>query len=235
MRPRRRRLSVAGATALALMAGGVAGPAQAAPASQTLVVLMGDHVARTAPNPDAGRIATVAGRRPLTGVRTVLPRLGGRRGGDGQAWSHVALPGRPNSGTGWIRTARTQRASTPWRISVTLVARRVTVRRLGSVVRRFKVVVGAPSTPTPRGRFFVEESLTLSAGSAGGPFALATSARSDVYQEFEGGPGQIALHGRNYLTDPLGTAASHGCVRLSTRAITWLAGRIGAGVPITVS
>ena len=32
-------------------------------------------------------------------------------------------------------------------------------------------------------------------GSAGAPFALALSARSNVLQEFEGGPGQIAIHG----------------------------------------
>ncbi|MBA2515048.1 MAG: L,D-transpeptidase, partial [Solirubrobacterales bacterium] len=66
-------------------------------------------------------------------------------------------------------------------------------------------------------------------------FALATSARSEVLQEFNGGPGQIALHGTDNLPDdPLGTAASHGCVRLSTRAITWLARRIGRGVPLTI-
>ncbi len=68
----------------------------------------------------------------------------------------------------------------------------------------------------------------------GGPYALATSARSNVFQEFEGGPGQIALHGTNNLVGSLGTAASHGCIRLSTRAITWMARRIGAGVPLTI-
>ena len=47
---------------------------------------------------------------------------------------------------------------------------------------------------------------------AGGPFALATSARSYVLQEFEGGPGQIALHGTNDLSGALGSAASHGCI-----------------------
>jgi lipoprotein-anchoring transpeptidase ErfK/SrfK len=31
-----------------------------------------------------------------------------------------------------------------------------------------------------------------------------------------------------------GTAVSHGCIRLRTRAITWLARRIGAGVPLTI-
>ena len=60
----------------------------------------------------------------------------------------------------------------------------------------------------------------------GGPYALAISARSDIFQEFEGGPGQIAIHGTNGLSDPLGSAASHGCIRLrrAPRARhTWLA------------
>ena len=55
--------------------------------------------------------------------------------------------------------------------------------------------MGTPATPTPPGKFFIEEAVALAPGHAGGPFALATSARSNVLQEFEGGPGQIALHG----------------------------------------
>ena len=77
--------------------------------------------------------------------------------------------------------------------------------------------------------------MSLSPSAAGGPFALATSARSNVLQEFEGGPGQIAMHGTDGLSGVLGTAGSHGCIRLSTNAITWLAQRVGAGVPLTVS
>jgi lipoprotein-anchoring transpeptidase ErfK/SrfK len=135
---------------------------------------------------------------------------------------------------GWISGRQTRPRSTAWSLVVRLSARRVTVYRDGRVTRRFRAVVGKPSTPTPRGRFFVEEALALSSAAPGNPFALATSARSSVLQEFDGGPGQIAIHGTNGLSDPLGTAASHGCVRLSTRAVTWLAQRIGRGVPLTI-
>ena len=90
------------------------------------------------------------------------------------------------------------------------------------------------STPTPYGQFFVEEALSISSQDVGGPYALAISARSDIFQEFEGGPGQIAIHGTDGLSDPLGSAASHGCIRLSPSAITWIARRIGGGVPVTV-
>lgn len=75
----------------------------------------------------------------------------------------------------------------------------------------------------------------MPAGSAGGPYALATSARSNVLQEFDGGPGQIGIHGLQNLGGRPGTAVSHGCVRLTDRAITWLAARIGPGVPVTIT
>lgn len=212
-------------------------PAEAAgyrvPASQPLVVLLGDHVARARPSPNARRIESVDSRRPLTGVRTVLPVLGRTR--SGSSWVRVRLPGRPNSHTGWISTDHTRNTFTQWHIWVKLSARRVTIYHDGRIMRRFRAVVGKPSTPTPQGQFFIEEALALSPREAGAPFALASSARSDVFQEFDGGPGQIALHGTDNLRGALGTAASHGCVRLSTGDITWLARRIGSGVPLTIT
>lgn len=228
--------------AVALLAAGgcfSAAPARAAgpkvPESQELVVLVRDHVARSLPNLHAHRIETVAARRPLTHLRTVLPVLGHATGTTGSRWVQVLLPGRPNGHKGWIPVFQTRRATTEWRISLKLSARRVTVYQDGHVERRFRAVVGKPSTPTPRGEFFIEEALAVSPPDAGGPFALATSARSQVLQEFDGGPGQIALHGTDNLGGALGTAVSHGCIRLSPAAITWLAGRIGRGVPLTIT
>jgi lipoprotein-anchoring transpeptidase ErfK/SrfK len=144
------------------------------------------------------------------------------------------LPGRPNGSTGWIASHGTNKLVTPWQIVVSLARRRVTVYRDGRLVRAFPAVVGKVSTPTPSGEFFVEETLKMAAGEAGGPFALALSARSNTLQEFEGGPGQIAMHGRDNLGGTLGNAESHGCIRLSTASIDWLAFRIGPGTPVTI-
>jgi lipoprotein-anchoring transpeptidase ErfK/SrfK len=236
-RPLGRRRGVLAGVAIVVfsaLAGALAMPAPAAaPPAQPLAVLLHAHVARTAPSAGARAIEAVAARRPLTGVRTVLPVLG--RGGRGASWLRVRLPGRPNSHAGWISAKRTRATETNWRILVSLSARRVTVSSSGRAVRRFRAVVGKPSTPTPRGTFFVEEAVALSPGEAGGPYALATSARSNVFQEFEGGPGQIGIHGTDNLSGAPGSAASHGCIRLRPRAITWLARRIGAGVPVTVT
>jgi lipoprotein-anchoring transpeptidase ErfK/SrfK len=233
------RQALALALAAAALACAVAAPAASArppvPAGQSLVVLRHAHLARSGPSVRSAGIETVASRRPLTRVRTVLPVLGRATSSSGGEWLRVRLPGRPNGHAGWISTNRTRLTVTGWRLQVDLSARRVSVYHDGRVRRQFRAIVGKPSTPTPRGSFFVEEPLKLSPYAAGGPFALATSARSNVFQEFEGGPGQIGIHGTNGLSGALGTAASHGCVRLGTQAITWLAHRIGAGVPLIIT
>ena len=61
---------------------------------------------------------------------------------------------------------------------------------------------------SPRGGFFVEEGLALSRAEAGSPYALATSGRSNVLQEFDGGPGQIALHGTRHLSGSPGSSSN---------------------------
>jgi lipoprotein-anchoring transpeptidase ErfK/SrfK len=226
--------AVAAGAAIAPATASAAATAPSPPARQALVVLLHDHATRDAAGATARRTGAVAAHRPLTGVHTVLPLLAVRAGGHGARWLQVRLPGRPSGHTGWISAGATRRTSTPWAIVVHLRRRRVVVFDQGQAVRTFTASVGKPSTPTPRGRFFVEEVAQLRPGVAGSPFALASSARSRVLQEFDGGPGQIALHGTGGLPGALGAAISHGCVRLSTPAITWLARRIGAGVPLRV-
>lgn len=112
--------------------------------------------------------------------------------------------------------------------------RRVSAYWKGRLAKTFAAVVGKPSTPTPTGHFFVEETVQMRPGEPGGPFALTLSARSDVLQEFEGGPGQIGIHGRDNLGGNLGSAESHGCMRLATASIEWLVARMGPGVPVLI-
>ena len=154
--------------------------------------------------------------------------------GETTHWLHVRLPGRPNGGTGWIARGETGTSTTPWHIVVETASRRVVVYRDGRPNRTFRAIVGKPSTPTPLGQFFVEESIALRATDVGAPFALALSARSRVFRRFDGGPGQIGLHGLDNIGGILGTAVSHGCVRLADRAMAWLVRRIGPGVPVTI-
>jgi lipoprotein-anchoring transpeptidase ErfK/SrfK len=208
-------------------------------AHQETVALLASASVRGGPALDAKVVASVPAKRPMTGARTVLPLLGQAIDSTGGSWLHVRLPGRALKGkqppeSGWISAARTRTSATDWHLVVNRAARSVTVYRNGQKLRSYKAIVGKSSTPTPRGEFFVEENVRLPGGRPGAPFALATSARSSVFQEFEGGPGQIALHGLTNVGGSLGTAVSHGCVRMANRSISWLAARIKPGDPITI-
>jgi lipoprotein-anchoring transpeptidase ErfK/SrfK len=200
------------------------------PATQELVSLLQSHNALSRPASGSKSLGLVPAHTPITEERTVLPVLGRR-----QHWLKVRLPGRPNSHVGWVRTTATKLWSTPWHIALDLSRRKVTVYRAAKRVRSFEAVIGKPSTPTPTGSFFVEESLALQPTDPGAPFALALSARSDVFQEFAGGPGQVAIHGVANIGGVLGTAVSHGCIRLSSEAMRWLVYHVKPGVPVTIT
>jgi lipoprotein-anchoring transpeptidase ErfK/SrfK len=43
------------------------------------------------------------------------------------------------------------------------------------------------------------------------------------------------MHGLMNVGGVLGTAVSHGCVRLANDTMRWLVGRIGTGVPVTIT
>lgn len=198
-------------------------------ARQLLASPRAAHEIYAAPAGSSRRLGVVPVFTPITEERTTLPVLK-RRG----PWLEVRLPGRPNGHTGWIRARATVESFTAWHVVVSLGRMSVVVYRAGRAIRTFPAVVGKPSTPTPVGEFFVEESVALPAYDPGAPFAFALSARSNVLQEFDGGPGQIALHGIANIGGVPGTAVSHGCVRLPASAIRWLAARIGPGVPVTI-
>ncbi len=203
--------------------------------TQHLAMLLKSHKVFAALNRRPDSVKTLKPSRPITGGRTVLPIIGRTTTKDGLQWLRIRVPGRPNGSKGWIGRRGTALKKTHWHLVVRTPSRRVLAYFKGHVARSFAAVVGKTSTPTPHGPFFVEESVRMPSGSAGAPFALALSARSDVLQEFEGGPGQIAIHGVANLGGTPGTAVSHGCVRLANRNIRWLADRVGPGVPVDIT
>lgn len=155
---------------------------------------------------------------------------------DGRRWLQVRLPDRPNDRKGWILRDRTTVSSTPWRIVVSRSKRTLAVLRAGRLMRRVSVVVGARDTPTPLGSFAVSEAIRQTRGGELGPWAIHLTAHSDVLDDYGGGPGRIALHGRAgaLLADPLGSARSHGCVRMNNAFLRWLVPRATAGTPVDV-
>lgn len=158
----------------------------------------------------------------------------------GRCWVQVRLPWRPNDATDWIDASPMTVRPTAWRIVVSVAERSLAVYRRGALVRRVRAVVGAPSTPTPLGLFSIIGAWSSPPTAFLGSWILPLTAHSDVLHEFEGGDGTIGIHGRGgaSLLDPLGSALSHGCIRIDNASIDWLVGRIGAaalpGIPVRV-
>jgi len=159
-------------------------------------------------------------------VLLALARYGG--------WLQTYLPQRPNESTGWVPLSDVALTEDQYHIAVSLGARQLTVYDGDTTVFTTSVAPGAPSSPTPTGSFYVTEIFKLtSPDTAYGPYALGTSAYSNTYYSFDGGPGQIAIHGTN---EPwlIGGYASHGCVRLANAAITTVAGLVPQGTPVEI-
>jgi lipoprotein-anchoring transpeptidase ErfK/SrfK len=151
----------------------------------------------------------------------------------GDGWQ-VRVPARPNGAVGWVPDADIELQVDPFELRASLHAHTLAVYEHTRRTRVFRIGVGRPGAPTPVGRFFLTD-LLEAANPHGpyGPYAYGTSAFSDVYSEFEGGPGQIGVHGTD---DPssVGRNVSHGCIRLQLRDITALAHMVPAGTPLTI-
>lgn len=155
---------------------------------------------------------------------------------DGRRWLQVRLAKRPNDAAGWIDRESARMSSTEWRLVLTLRTRRLNVLKAGRLRWHTRVVIGAPRTPTPTGLFAILEEIRQPKGENIGPWALHLTAHSDVLESFGGGPGRVAIHGRSgtLLGDPLGSARSHGCVRMGNAAVNRLAQTLQAGTPVEI-
>ncbi|MBO9534892.1 MAG: L,D-transpeptidase [Solirubrobacteraceae bacterium] len=155
----------------------------------------------------------------------------------GEWWVDVRVQGRPNGRHGWIRADKVSLSKTGYRIEVRRSTKRLTLLKGGRTVRSIKVVVGAPETPTPAGFFSIADKLELTnATNFLGSWVLPLTGYSDVLQTFDGGIGQVALHGRGgaSLLQPVGTAASHGCVRIENSQIAKIAAAVPTGTPVVI-
>jgi lipoprotein-anchoring transpeptidase ErfK/SrfK len=183
--------------------------------------------------PSGGRLIGRFRRLDQNGYPTTFAVVGARARGCRLAWYRVQVAVAPNGSTGWVRASAVRTYAVRSLIVVDLTRRRLSVYRSGRLTLRVPVAVGASQTPTPTGRFFVNERFVLS--NPQGPFgvaALGISAHSTVLHDWvQGGP--IALHGTN---DPasIGQAASHGCIRLSNANMNRLLPLAPAGTPVVI-
>jgi lipoprotein-anchoring transpeptidase ErfK/SrfK len=100
-------------------------------------------------------------------------------------------------------------------------------------VLRTTVAIGSHATPTPTGRYYVNQRL-IPADPSGpyGPAALGVSAYSNVLTGWtQGGP--IGIHGTNEPWS-IGKAVSNGCIRLRNPVLRRLFDQTLAGTPVII-
>jgi lipoprotein-anchoring transpeptidase ErfK/SrfK len=154
-------------------------------------------------------------------------------GSSGRTWFQIRIPQRPNGSTGWVQ----EQSLGPLQVVRTLlVVDRRTVHavlyRNGRKVFRAPVGVGKPGTPTPSGRFWIRERLTLRGGHGlYGPLAFGTGAYS-VLTDWPGG-GVVGIHGTNEPRLVPGRP-SHGCIRMHNGDILRLARLMPIGTPVRI-
>ena len=183
--------------------------------------------------PGGARLASFDARN-VNGVPTVFAVLEERVDERCRAeWYRVQLPLKPNGITGWVRAADVELAPVTTRILVDLSERKVTLFDRGREVLTAPAAIGSPQTPTPTGRYYVNQRLVPRNPSGPfGPGAIGISAFSDVLTGWtQGGP--IAIHGTN-RPDLIGRAISNGCIRVRNDLLRRLFDRALAGTPVTV-
>jgi hypothetical protein len=188
--------------------------------------------ARTAASPRAHRVARL---RFVTedGLPELYLALREKDGSDGRLWVQIRLPRRPNGSTGWVpRAALNELNVVRTQLEIDRRRLRARLRLDGRLVFVTPIGIGAPGTPTPRGRFYVREKFRNLAGSPiYGPWAIGTSAYSGL-SDWPGG-GVVGIHGTNQPRLIPGRP-SHGCIRMRNRAITRLVRMLPLGTPIWV-
>ncbi len=149
-------------------------------------------------------------------------------------WLRVLAPELPNHRAGWIPARAARVGTVDVSIHVDRSRRTLTVRRAGRVVRRLRVAVGRPGTPTPTGRFAVTDRLRTGRGdSPYGCCALAlTGHQTRLLPGWPGGD-RLAIHATPQ-PETIGKEASLGCLRASTRHMRALMKIVTLGAPVFI-
>lgn len=150
-------------------------------------------------------------------------------------WLEVQLNTRPNQTTAWVRAADVALRQVSHRIVVSLASRSMTVYDGQTPVMEAPVAIGDPSTPTPRGNYYIDGAVrTPDPSGVYGPYQLSVAAFSEVLMTFGSGVGQIAMHGTN-APGLIGSAVSNGCLRMNNADVVRLANTVPIGTPVQIA
>ena len=147
----------------------------------------------------------------------------------------VVSPATANGRMGWIDRGKTRMTlyRTRFSLHADLSERTLELHEDGRRKRRIAVTIGAPSTPTPTGRFAVTDKIEP-AGSPNpyGCCILALSGRQPNLRPGWAGGDRIAVHGSRANT--VGGAASAGCLRARDADLRALMRVVVLGTPVVI-
>jgi lipoprotein-anchoring transpeptidase ErfK/SrfK len=164
------------------------------------------------------------------GSPTVLSVVASRGG-----WLGVTSTALPNGAVGWVKAkGGLQMRHTRMAIQVDLSKRVLELRDGDRIVRRARVAIGRPGSPTPRGRFAITDKLSgAQYGAYYGCCILALSGHQPHTPAGWQGGDRLAIHGTD-SPGTIGTPASAGCLRASDRDLRVLMRRVPLGTPVFI-
>lgn len=219
---------------------------------QTLIAYLAAAVAAAshAAAPPNGATAALAAR-PLHGSVVLRARPGGKallrvgpRGALGGPlvlgvvgvrgrWVKVTAEALPNGHFAWAEFGRDVAVHPiQWELRASLSRRLLYVLRDGRIVRTMRVGIGAPSSPTPVGRFAIAEKLTGAFGPALGPRILVLTARQPRLPA--GWNKSITYYVAIHSGSGRGSAVSAGCLHATEADVRYLMRTVPLGTAVQI-
>lgn len=183
--------------------------------------------------PGTPAVAAWVPARTPEGTTNIVLVLGETERRGRKLWVRVRAAGSPDDVRGWMpRTALGGYTPVRTRLVVSRDQRTATLLRDGRRLFQTAVGIGAPTTPTPSGDFYVRNLLHKYRSPFYGPVAFGTSARSAAVRDWPAG-GFVGIHGTN-RPDLIPGEISAGCIRMTNRDILRLARLMRVGTPVSV-
>jgi lipoprotein-anchoring transpeptidase ErfK/SrfK len=133
--------------------------------------------------------------------------------------------------------------ATPMALTVSRAETKVRLFKRGKLVKSYRVAVGSPQYPTPTGQFVVQSMQknpswnvpnSAWAGSLAGQTIPGGAPGNPLVARWIGFNGSVGFHG-TAEAGSLGSAASHGCVRMDPNDVIDLFKRVTIGTPVLVA
>ena len=147
----------------------------------------------------------------------------------------VSVPAKVNANAVWD--------AQPVAVTVSRDGKQARVFRRGKLVKTYTVAVGTSEYPTPTGRYVVQTMQKNPAwnvpqsewaGDLAGQTIPGGDPRNPLVARWIGFNGSVGFHG-TASSGSLGTAASHGCIRMAPADVIDLFDRVTTGTPVLVA